>query len=77
MITVKLASYTPEEVQELHAIICDVLINLNRDHWKLCERNACDFCPSKRLCDDLVRCSRYLAKELAEGCPHAKRKGKI
>ena len=70
MITAKLSSFTPEEVDEFLEIVAKSQTNL---YEKVdCENQVCQYCKWRHLCADLHELSIYLSDEIMENYPHVK-----
>ena len=74
MITLKLSAYTPGEVDIMYSTICRTVNDLMHFNRPLCERNGCNVCKHKRVCDDMGCLARFLKNEMISGYPHCKRK---
>lgn len=70
MLTVKVGSYTKENVDELLAALEEAL----RYHQnKNCNKSGCKYCASKLPCGDLVSAIDYLEDEQINGYRHCQR----
>ena len=70
MITAKLASFSPEEVDEFLEIVAKAQTNL---YEKVdCKNQVCQYCKCRHLCADLHELSIYLSDEALDNYPHVK-----
>ena len=70
MITAKLASFSPEEVDEFLEIVTKSQANLYEIVG--CQAQPCKYCKYRHLCSDLNELSIYLSDEILDNYPHVK-----
>lgn len=70
MLTVKVGSYTKENVDELLSALRKGLAYF---HSMNCSNSGCKYCSSKIPCYDLTRAIEYLEDEQTTNYPHCKR----
>lgn len=70
MITAKLASFSPEEVDEFLELIVKAQSNLYEEVD--CQTRPCKYCKYRHLCSDLNELSIYLSDEVLDNYPHVK-----
>ena len=70
MITAKLSSFTPDEVDEFLEIVNKSQANL----YEIvdCQTRPCKYCKYRHLCSDLNELSIYLSDEILDNYPHVK-----
>lgn len=72
MITAKLSSFSPEEVDEFLAIVNKAQAKVFEKVY--CKTQICASCKYRHLCSDLHELSIYLSDEKNDGYPHVKSK---
>ena len=74
MITAKLSSYSPEEVDLLVEVLEPTTSALsNRSNTKWCGKGDCNSCKAKHVCYDILKMYDYLTLEAKYGYPHCKK----
>lgn len=74
MLTAKLSSYSPEEVDLLIEVLEPTIVAIsNYSTANCCGKGNCDSCMVKHVCYDILKIYDYLTLEAKYGYPHCKK----
>ena len=74
MLTAKLSSYSPEEVDMLIEVLKPTILAIsNHSNTNCCGKGDCNSCKVKHVCYDISKMCDYLTLEAKYGYPHCKK----